>query len=107
MPAVRAMLMFADREELSRGLAEGLQYNEIVLRLGRDSSVISREVGCHGGRAGYRAVAAQDAACAGRERPKCFAVERSPRLRALLKPQIVTDSWFVVDSGVPEVGLRS
>ena len=38
MPAVRVMLMLADREEISRGLAEGLEYKEIGLRLGRDSS---------------------------------------------------------------------
>jgi IS30 family transposase len=46
------MLMLSDREEISRGLAEGLQFKEIGLRLGRDPSVISREVGRHGGRAG-------------------------------------------------------
>jgi IS30 family transposase len=38
------MLMLVDREEISRGLAESLEYTEIGLRLGRDSSVISREV---------------------------------------------------------------
>src|SRR6476661_8874161 len=88
MPAVRTMLMLADREEISRGLAEGLQYREIGLRLGRDSSVISREVGRHGGRERYRAAAADTAACAGRERPKLFAVERSPRLRAVVCQQL-------------------
>jgi IS30 family transposase len=39
MPAVRVMLMLSDREEISRGLAEGLEYKEIGLRLGRDSSI--------------------------------------------------------------------
>ena len=92
MPAVRAMLMLADREEISRGLAEGLQYREIGLRLGRDSSVISREVGRHGGRERYRAAAADTAACAGRERPKLFAVERSPRLRAVVCQQL-REGW--------------
>ena len=92
MPAVRAMLMLADREEISRGLAEGLRYREIGLRLGRDSSVISREVGRHGGRERYRAAAADTAACAGRERPKLFAVERSPRLRAVVCQQL-RDGW--------------
>src|SRR5215208_2371392 len=92
MPAVRAMLMLADREEISRGLAEGLQYREIGLRLGRDSSVISREVGRHGGRERYRAAAADTAARAGRERPKLFAVERSSRLRAVVCQQL-RDGW--------------
>src|SRR3954466_1212888 len=52
------MLMLVDREEISRGLAESLEYKEIGLRLGRDSSVISREVARHGGRARDRAAAA-------------------------------------------------
>ena len=34
--AVRAMLMLVDREEISRGLAEGLEYKDIALRLGRE-----------------------------------------------------------------------
>src|SRR4051795_6400571 len=92
MPAVRVMLMLSDREEISRGLAEGLEYKEIGLRLGRDSSVISRDVARHGGRERYRAAAAETAACAGRERPKRFAVERSPRLRAVVCQQL-RDGW--------------
>src|SRR5215212_1449591 len=92
MPAVRAMLMLTDREEISRGLAQGLQYREIGLRLGRDSSVISREVGRHGRRGRYRAAAADTAARAGRERPKLLAVERSSRLRAVVCQQL-RDGW--------------
>ena len=69
---MRKMLMLVDREEISRGLAESLEYTEIGLRLGRDSSVISREVARHGGRERYRAAAAREAACAGRERPKRY-----------------------------------
>ena len=89
---MRALLMLADREEISRGLAEGLQYREIGLRLGRESSVISREVGRHGGRERYRVAAADSAARAGRERPKLFAVERSPRLRAVVCQQL-REGW--------------
>jgi hypothetical protein len=37
-----------------------------------------------GGRAGYRAAGADRSAAAGRERPKKLAVERSPRLRAVV-----------------------
>src|SRR3954465_4098129 len=80
--------MLTDREEISRGLAESLEYKEIGLRLGRDSSVISREVARHGGRARHRAAAAHQAACARRGRPKLFAVERSPRLRAVVCRQL-------------------
>jgi IS30 family transposase len=64
-----------------------LEYKEIGLRLGRDPSVISRDVARHGGRERYRA-AADTAACAGRERPKLFVVERSPRLRAVVCHQL-------------------
>jgi IS30 family transposase len=61
-------------------------------RSGGWPSVISRDVARHGGRGGYRAVAADTAACAGRERPKMFAVERSPRLRAVVCQQL-RDGW--------------
>ena len=82
------MLMLSDREEISRGLAEGLQYKEIAVRLGRDPSVISRDVARHGGRARYRAAAADAAAGVSRQRPKAFAVERSPRLWAVVRRQL-------------------
>ena len=96
---MRKMLMLTDREEISRGLAESLEYKEIGRRLGRDSSVISREVARHGGRARYRAAAAHEAACAGRERPKLFAVERSPRLRAVVCQQLRAGLVPGVDRG--------
>jgi transposase, IS30 family len=92
MPVVREMLMLSDREEISRGLVDGLQFKEIARLLGRDPSVISREVGRHGGREGYRAVAADAAARAGRERPKRLAVERSARLRAVVVG-LLHDGW--------------
>jgi transposase, IS30 family len=82
------MLMLVDREEISRGLAEGLEFKEIGLRLGRNTSVISREVARHGGREQYRAAAADEAAGMARQRPKLFAVERSARLRAVVCRQL-------------------
>jgi IS30 family transposase len=82
----------SDCEEISRSLAEGLPYKEIGRLLGRDSSVISGEAGRHGGRERYRAAAADEAARAARERPKGFAVERSPRLRAVVRAQL-RDGW--------------
>jgi transposase, IS30 family len=75
------MLMLADREEISRGLVELLEFKDIAARIGRDASVVSREVARHGGRDGYRAVAAEAAAVAGRFRPKVMAVGRSVRTR--------------------------
>lgn len=92
MPAVRLMLMLADREEISRGLAEELPYKEIGLRLGRDASVISREVARHGGRRDYRAAAADRRAGVWRGRPKRLGVERSARLRAVVCAQL-REGW--------------
>ena len=89
---MRKMLMLVDREEISRGLAESLEYKEIGLRIGRDASVISREVGRHSGRERYRAAAADQVAFTARERPKLFAVERSHRLRAVVCQQL-REGW--------------
>jgi IS30 family transposase len=75
------MLTMADREEISRGLVESLEYRDIAVRIGRDTSVVSREVARHGGRDGYRAVSAEAAAVVGRSRPKVMAVDRSARTR--------------------------
>jgi len=85
---MRIMLTLVDREEISRGLAEDLLFAEIAVRIGRDPSVVSRDVARHGGRSGYRAVIADQTACAARERPKLLAVERSPRLRAVVCRQL-------------------
>jgi IS30 family transposase len=82
------MLRLSDREEISRGLAEGLPFKEIAARLGRDPSVVSRDVARHGGRVRYRAAAADGTARVSRERPKAFAVERSARLRAVVHRQL-------------------
>ncbi|QFZ21554.1 hypothetical protein EKG83_32900 [Saccharothrix syringae] len=74
------MLTLADREEISRGLAESSKYGKIAVRIGRDASVVSREVGRHGGREVYRAIVAEQAAGVARSRP--LAVDRDPAVRA-------------------------
>jgi transposase, IS30 family len=78
---VRRMLTLADREEISRGLAESLAYKDIAVRIGRDPSVVSREVARHGGRIGYRAASAGRAAARDRARPKPLAVDARPAVR--------------------------
>lgn len=85
---MRMMLTLPDREEISRGLAQGLLYKEIGLRMGRDPSVISREVTRHGGRSGYRAATADTTAGVHRQRPKQDAVERSPWLHAVVRDRL-------------------
>jgi len=86
------MLTLADREEISRGLAGGLEYKQIARLIDRNPSVVSRDVARHGGRAGYRAVAADEAAAAGRQRPKAYAVDRSPRLQTVVK-ELLKGGW--------------
>jgi IS30 family transposase len=55
------MLTETDREEISRGIVEGVEVRVIAARIGRSPSLVSREITRHGGRDGYRAVAAQRA----------------------------------------------
>lgn len=71
-----------DREEISRLLAseEGMTFREVGRRLGRDHTVISREVKRNGGVQAYRAVSAQKRAVACRSRPKSRKLETNRRL---------------------------
>ena len=75
---MRRMLTDADREEISRGNAEG---RVIAERIGRDPSVVSREVARHGGRARYRAVVGARAAAVSRCRTKIRKLNADPDLR--------------------------
>lgn len=51
-------LTSAEREEISRGLAQGESISAIADRVGRETSTISREVRHNSGRSGYRAFSA-------------------------------------------------
>jgi IS30 family transposase len=51
-------LTLAEREDISRGIASGSSIRAIAQRLTRSPSTVSREVVRHGGRAQYRAGAA-------------------------------------------------
>ncbi len=53
MPGRR--LSSVEREEISRGVAEGMAYAEIARALSRPTSTVSREVARNGGRCAYRA----------------------------------------------------
>jgi len=63
------MLTETDREEISRGIAEQLEGWVIAERIGRDPSVVCRDIARHGGRARYRAVVAGRVASVCRSRP--------------------------------------
>ena len=89
---MRNMLTLTDREEISRGLAEGMQYKEIARLLDRNPSVVSRDVARHGGRGRYRAVTADESAVVDRQRPKAYAVDRSPRLQTAVK-ELLRTGW--------------
>lgn len=69
-----------EREVISRELAKDSSYRVIGRLLGRDHSVVSREVGRNGGRQAYRAVRAQRRADQCRARPKSRVLESSRRL---------------------------
>jgi IS30 family transposase len=77
----RQQLTLADREEISRGLAMGIEQKDIAASIGRSESVVSREIGRHGGRAKYRAHLADEEAKQSRERPKERKIDDDPRLR--------------------------
>ena len=47
-------LMAEERDEILRGICENLSDRSIVTGLGRNQSVISREITRNGGRDGYR-----------------------------------------------------
>lgn len=70
-------LSWEDREEISRGLARELSNKDIAAAIGRDESVVSREIERHGGRTAYRAWKAEEQARAWLERPKARRTARS------------------------------
>ena len=79
-------LTLAEREEISRAVAEGRTIRSIAAQLGRAPSTVSRELRRNGGRAAYRASEADRAAWDRALRPKCCKLARD---RALAK--LVTD----------------
>ena len=58
----RLSLTLCEREEISRGLVDGLSLRCIATQLGRAPSTISREVSRNGGYDNYRAIKADKAA---------------------------------------------
>ena len=81
MTPKREPLTAEDREDISRGLAKGLENKDIAVSIGRDESVVSREIARHGGREAYRAWKADAAARESRSRPKERKIDTEPELR--------------------------
>jgi IS30 family transposase len=81
-------LSVAEREEISRGLAQGESMRSIAARLGRAPSTVSREVAHNGGPRGYRALAADRQAWALAERPKPAKLATCPKLRHIVERKL-------------------
>jgi len=77
----RLALTSAEREEISRGLANGATFRAVSRGLGRAASTVSREVRRHGGRRRYRASVADARAWASSRRPKVCRLATRPALR--------------------------
>ena len=72
-------LSLVEREEISRGIAEGLSLRAIATGLGRSPSTVCREVAANGGRSRYRAVAAHRSSRIRAKRPKPMKLGTCPR----------------------------
>ena len=77
--SIRA-LSLSEREEISRGIALRLSLRDIVAKLSRAPSTISREVRRNGGLESYRATLAEDTAWANACRPKFCKLASNPKL---------------------------
>jgi transposase, IS30 family len=84
-------LTVSEREEISRGLATGVSFTQLGVQLGRPTSTVSREVGRHGGRQGYRAAAADAATWERALRPQRCRLARHPVIRAHVAGKLAED----------------
>lgn len=84
-------LRIAEREEISRGLSSGRSLRCIAARLGRPPSTVSREVRRNGGRARYRATAADIQAWSHGHRPKVCKLAQNRRLQRLVARKLRED----------------
>lgn len=77
---VRVPLSMEDREEIGLGIERGESGRQIAAVLGRDPSVVNREIARNGGRRRYRATRAHRRAARLRCRPKLTRLESDPEL---------------------------
>ena len=81
-------LSFAEREEISRGLAAGASMRRIADGIGRAPSTVCREVNINGGRHRYRAMSADRGALRRALRPKQAKLAGCRRLRAAVEAKL-------------------
>jgi hypothetical protein len=84
-------LCIDEREEISRGIAAELSVRVIAAGLGRNQSVVSREITRNGGRRFYRANAAQERAELLVARPKVFKLAANVRLHDVVAAGLTCD----------------
>jgi transposase, IS30 family len=84
-------LCIDEREEISRGVAGELSDRVIAAGLGRNQSVVSREIDRNGGRRFYRAFVAQERADVLVARPKVHKLEADARLHDLVAAGLAAD----------------
>lgn len=81
-------LSLDERVRIMVGLGQGRSFAVIAAELGRSTSTVSRDVNANGGRAGYRAVAADRAACEAARRPRATVFETNARLRDYVEAKL-------------------
>jgi len=84
-------LTLAEREDISRGIASGCSMRVMAQRLGRACSTVSREVARHGGRAQYRAGAADQQAWESALRPKPCLLATHSKLQEIVSSKLMQD----------------
>ena len=84
-------LTLEEREEISRGIAEGDSLRRIANGLGRVPSTVSREVARNGGREAYRAARADTRAWKTAQRPKPCKLASEPKLRRIVAQKLSRD----------------
>ncbi|MBI3506092.1 MAG: IS30 family transposase [Proteobacteria bacterium] len=87
----RTSLTLLEREEISRGIAQGSRLRTIATSLGRAPSTISREVAHSGGASRYRAASADERAWLQARRPQPCLLARSARLRSVVARRLALD----------------
>lgn len=87
----RLALTFAEREEISRGVACGETATQMARRLERAPSTIGRELSRHGGRRAYRASRADQRAWSNAARPKPCKLAANSALRVVVAARLSED----------------
>jgi IS30 family transposase len=81
-------LSLVEREDIAAGVARGLSVRAIARGLSRPASTVSRELARNGGRANYRASAADAAAWARAARPKPCKLALCPELHRVVADRL-------------------